>query len=96
MVVIFEDSTTPKEWASIRAACIWRRDTQGKFHGTLFRREALGCGCILGHRGVYASSSLKRLRDKKLQSCALPGTGHMSTVTGGLHTVALGDHGEVG
>jgi hypothetical protein len=82
MVGMFEDPTQSKEWASRRAACIWRRDTQGKFHGTLFRREALGCGCILGHRGVHASSSLKRLRDKKLQSCALPGTGRMSAVTG--------------
>ena len=38
MVVIFEDSTRPKKWASIRAACIWRRDTQGKFYGALFRK----------------------------------------------------------
>ena len=58
MVGMFEDPTQLKEWASRRAACIWCRDTQGKFHGTLFRREALGCGCILGHRGVHASSSL--------------------------------------
>ena len=38
MVGIFEDSTQSKEWASRRAACIWRRDTQGKFYGTLFRK----------------------------------------------------------
>jgi hypothetical protein len=38
MVEIFEDSTQSKEWASRRAACIWRRDTEGKFYGALFRK----------------------------------------------------------
>jgi hypothetical protein len=34
---LIEDSTQPKQWASRRSACVWRRDTQGKIYGTLFR-----------------------------------------------------------
>jgi hypothetical protein len=42
MVGMFEDSTQPKECGftavSRRAACIWRRDAQGKFYRTLLRK----------------------------------------------------------